>query len=497
MHPLPAQITVHLAAHPTLRTRDCRPPRRHAMLTTSRRCRGGYGRRMDTLTWDEAKPQVEAVDSRLAAAFDAVYRDAPIERRQHLTVAHARYPYGADVIRGGTPKDDHGDDMPEQLTLPTRLPVGLITHNGMEVMETVVSRVAGGRSLETRLIPQALLGRRRLIGVFELLDWKTTGSLTERADWNISAGSRTIFTTERYNTIGVAKAVRNTFGVDPPETATLFDWLAEIPVFKTEVQRAWRADILYFAAAWFEDDVRLDAMTEKGPPSARELYHAMLERAWPTISRLRPNSGVLYDVLREADDRNIPDVIEAAFRLLEHWSAIRRGLRPCFVPTDMDDELGPFGTIIKRFVNPVLDCDSILRPTYLSSMQPVGYLKLSHIAPVLFASQIEKNLDLTMRLIRNAAAKAIEVHNNTAEHALGWPAMFRELTFRHPPGKAEEKAPRVVRFKPPNHAVAARRPAYDREDITETEFFSCYRNQLPRQRCEFFTGSFRIIADNA
>lgn len=446
---------------------------------------------MEILSWEKARSELDAIDPALCAAFDAVYRCADGERQHSLTVARASYAYGADVMRWGSAMADTGGAMPETFILPTSLPLGIIVRNGMEVSEAGVSRAADGKSVETRFMPQALLGVRRLVGVFELLDWKTGSSTNKRADWNITAGSRTIYTTERYSTASAAKSVRQNFGVEPRNASTLHEWLKEIPAFAKEVSPSWRTNVLYFSRSWFEDAVRLDGRTPTRITAApRELYHQLLELAWPTLSRLRPNSAMLKDLLREVDDRKNPDLIEAAFQLLNQWTSIRAGLQPCFAPTAEDDDLGPFATIVEKFLRPLLGCDTVLRPTYLGPKQPVGYLKLSQVAPVLFARQIENNLRLTMRLIRMALRRAEEMKkaDEAAARALNGPETLNGLTFRIPSSDPKDRNARVLRFTQDGQAGNS-----DWIAVGQEEFFSCYSGRVqPKQRCEFFTASLRI-----
>jgi hypothetical protein len=458
--------------------------------------------RMLTLSWDEAVKKLRAIDPELAAAFDCVYEAAPPARRPAMTTELASYKYGDEIIRQGTPLSDDGSPVSTDLTLPTKLPLGIILRNGAEVVEAVVGRDRVNAEFQTRLMPQALLGPKRLIGVFELLDWKITNFLPDNVDWNITAGSRTLYATKRHRTRSVEAQLRRVLDVPaaaPLDHPNLYDWLSEIPIFKNEIKPGWHTDILYFSHEWFREDTRANGLfDQKYATAAQALYHQLLERAWPTLSRLRPNSGMLYDVLRDSNQHSKPREIEAAFQILEHTTAIRKAARPCFSPTRENDTMGPFGVVVERIINPILECTSLLRPTYLINGQSVGYLKLGHIAPAVFTSQIRKSLGQAMRNIVTATNHARKLDNRFAGRALGWPNLFNDLMFRVPSNDSEKSKPLIVRYKAQPTVTVHGIAGYDDEYCEEESFFSLYdNNDLPSSRCEFFTGSVRIeISDD-
>jgi hypothetical protein len=137
---------------------------------------------MHRLDFKEASETVKAVDAELEALLRVVWGQAARERQRDLCFFLAKYPYKHFVFKNGRPLDPDGQPLRADLLVANLLPVGLILDNVLEVI----------RREEVIELPQSLLFKRQLIGLWELIDQQLTVEGRPLSNWTVSSGSRSL-----------------------------------------------------------------------------------------------------------------------------------------------------------------------------------------------------------------------------------------------------------------------------------------------------------------
>ena len=252
---------------------------------------------MHRLDFKEASETVKAVDEELEALLRVVWGQAARERQRDLCFFLARYPYKHFVLKNGRPLDPDGQPLRADLLVANLLPVGLILDNVLEVIDEVIRRE------EVIELPQSLLFKRQLIGLWELIDQQLNVEGRPLSNWTVSSGSRSLrfleFPTQRVQWDRLRARYRQLSTYDKGAVRKLKEIdLIEMIGEVDQKSKQWATQILYFSSQWFKELERQLADPECRAP-AMELVSYFNNTGWASLARVRYNDDQLTDALTE------------------------------------------------------------------------------------------------------------------------------------------------------------------------------------------------------
>lgn len=230
---------------------------------------------LEEVSWKEARPTFMKVKPDLAKLID--------ERKpnKQFTLLRARYPYGATILQDGllhlpnkknevVPISHSSIDQAIRDKLSySNFPLGLITHNGMEV----------SREVDKRVVTLGFFLPGVIMGLWESLD--PPKSHFPRQTWTVTAGARFIFTLPKIQSEIHYSRLRKIF--DLPFQApkgisqqwNLFKRIANHPSF----HHSWHQETYFFTKEWVKED--------RKNTDWLKFHHFLLEQAWKLSEYVR------------------------------------------------------------------------------------------------------------------------------------------------------------------------------------------------------------------
>ncbi len=314
----------------------------------------------ETVTWEQVRAQVMALNPELAAAIDKV---SP-SKEDVLYLMH--YPFGAKIVDSGIgfiPTNDGGvaplgdPQIPSAIAqnLQRRfLPVSFILDKSAEIFFNVNNNV----------IPVNYLERGSFFGLWEALD-TTSQSYYIKDIWNISAGARSLFlvpkTTDASSYMGLrsfyklrSKSPKNNYG--HWET---FVEIANSPSFA----QAWTTDILVFPDTWLDKIMTVDSWLP--------LKAYCLEYCWKQSQcwRNKVSFDFVWKLSTELMGGHLkPNPYHAS--LVKHLSLIGASVLPGFAVANDNNQAAPITGLKQAYTTHYKSKDYIpifMAPKYLSA----------------------------------------------------------------------------------------------------------------------------------
>ena len=380
---------------------------------------------MDRLSFENAASHVSAVDPQLEAILRVVRENAHPTNREALCFYRATYSFRSYIVKEGRPLTPAGLPLPDNLKVAGELPFGVIITKSVEVIDDLI------RGSDLVEMPQALLGVSKLIGAFELIDnhLDVAGPIP---DWSISSGARSLrfvdFPTQevqwrrlRSRYPGLPRYhVEDTPNLRESE---LIDLLQEYGGCTTD----WRTEVLFFDPAWFREiDKQLNDAMSYVP--AMEVLAYFKDAAWESLARVRDRAIKLEDAINEWGGDNSAQHCKAAYLMLRYAMDIVIQRRPCFVPQNGSNELGPIDVVQTQLLDVAKLNPTVLGPSYINPGQ-AGFVSLSQLMPLAFVRRPEESLEQIFSIIGRAK-------RNTDEAGIFIPGLsnadelFGKLAFR-------------------------------------------------------------------
>src|SRR6266852_3060596 len=347
----------------------------------------------------EASEELRRVDVELESLLRITWEQAEKQHQNQLNFVLAEYPYKHFLLKNGRPLDPHGQPLPADLLVANRVPVGLILNNLLEVVDLVI------RSKEVIKLPQSLLLRGQLIGLFELIDHQQEVQGRPTTNWTISSGSRSLkfleFPTQqvqwqrlrsRYKRLITyhKEAVRRLKEID------LIEMIEEVD----HKSKIWTTKILYFSAIWFAE-IQRQLNDPRRRAAAMELMAYFTRASWKSLTRVRYNDDELTDALTEWGGESNAATCKAAYLLLRQSVQVLGQRRPCFSVVNHYTNLGPLDTFKEDILKVAQLNPAILVPMYLEPKQS-GFLSLSQLVPSAFDKKPEDSLMKIFEIIWRA-----------------------------------------------------------------------------------------------
>jgi hypothetical protein len=288
---------------------------------------------MMRLDFAGAAEMIKTVDVGLESALSLVRGQAATARQRDLCFFLAKYPYKHFVVKNGQALDPDGRPLGADLLAANRLPVGLILDNLLEVFDE-------GKGNEGIEIPQSLLFKHQLIGLWELIDDQLDVEGRRRpSHWTISSGSRSLkfleFPTQKVQWDRLRARYKGLSSYDKAFVRKL----SEIDLIETirevdQRSKQWATQVLYFSPRWFDELRRQLADQERAAP-ATNLLSYFQNKSWSVLARGRYNDDQLADALTEWGGDSNAARCKAAYLLLRHSLQVLSQRRPCFGLADV------------------------------------------------------------------------------------------------------------------------------------------------------------------
>lgn len=442
---------------------------------------------MRRFAYKEVAQELKALDPALGALLGAIWESASPGMRERLCFYRASYSFRSYVLKEGRALTPKGDSIPNFLKVAGDLPFGLVLRRTVEVVDDLIR---GNDLIE---MPQALLGQSNLIGSFEFIDHRlaVAGPIP---DWSISAGARSLRFVEFPTQEVQWRRLRSRYPRLPlyheEETPNLRESeLLDLLQEHGGCSDAWRADIIFFDPTWFlELDTQLSDVTRYVP--AFQMLNYFKDSAWASLARVRDRAVKLEDAINEWGGDNSAQHCKAAYLLLRYAMDINLQRRPCFIPLNGNEDLGPIDKVQENLLGVAKLNPTILGPSYLREEQ-AGFVSLSQLLPSAFMKRPEEALEQIFSIIGKAKKSA-------AESAIFIPGLsnvgdlFKKLMFRVRTGRD--------RGSGKNGTVSTFRITYDnngkykRLPVPLSDFYAPYFSggATPLSDSRFFRVSMKI-----
>jgi hypothetical protein len=444
---------------------------------------------MHRLDFNEASETVKAVDQELEALLRVVWNLAARERQRDLCFFLAKYPYKHFVFKNGRPLDPDGQPLQADLLVANLLPVGLILDNVLEVIDEVIRRD------EVIELPQSLLFKRQLIGLWELIDQQLHVEGRPLLNWTISSGSRSLrfleFPTQRVQWDRLRARYRQLSTYDKGAVRKLKEIdLIEMIGEVDRKSKQWATKILYFSAS----GSRSSSASSRTPNAGlrRWSWPPISNTSWASLARVRYNDDQLTDALTELGGDSDAARCKAAYLLLRHNLQVLSQRRPCFALANDHADLGPLDTFRQELLQVARLDHTILVPGYLQAGQ-AGFLSLSQLVPSAFEESPEDSLENVFKIIlraRNAAMK----QKVTVPGLDNLPELFSRLAFRVKSGRMRQKGRHgsilTFKIKWSSHDSGG----FQRESIPIEQFYAPFfsGDDLPTSDSRFFRVAVKL-----
>jgi hypothetical protein len=443
---------------------------------------------MRRLDFVEASELIRAVEPELEALLRVVWSQTDKIHRHRLSFCLAEYPFKHFVIKNGKPLAPDGHPLNSDLLVANKLPVGLILDKLLEVVDEVI------RNHEVIEIPQSLLLKQQLIGLFELVDHQLDVEGRPTPNWTISSGSRCLkfleFPTQRvqWDRLRARYGQLSTYDKSSIRKLREID-LIEIINEVDKKSKEWTAKILYFSARWFEELEFQLGDRERSVP-AMELLSYFKDASWSALARVRYNDDQLTDALTEWGGDSDAARCKAAYLLLRHSLQALSQRRPCFGVANDHQDLGPLDVLKDDLLHVARLNRTIMGPRYLQAGQ-TGYLSLSQLVPSAFVQAPEDSLEDIFKIILRARSAAMK--NNVSVPGLdNLPQLFSRLSFRVKSGRQRKRGRHgsVLTFK----VICLPGDGLRRESIPLLEFYepNFSEDTLPTSDSRFFRVAMKL-----
>jgi hypothetical protein len=426
---------------------------------------------MQRLSFEEASEIIQDVDAELQAILSVIWSQCTRDRAA-LCFHRAKYSFTRLIFKNGVALDPDQQPLAPSLLLPGGLPLGLITGNTVEVLNEVI------RNRDIIEMPQSLLSKGQMVGVFECVDDHLGVKERPRPSWTISAGSRSFKFLEFPTREDRWKRLRTKVARLSPYNRSEALILTEIELLQTilgtgDALKNWNAEVLYFAPAWFDEANRQFSTKETSVP-ARVLYSYFKDLAWRSLARVRDRANELEDAINElGGDSNVPKC-KAAYQLMRYTMDILAARRPCFAPLNGDSSLGPFHEIRDGILRVARLREEIMVPTYLKKGMS-GFLSLSQLAPAAFEKNALDKLEDVFKIIARARNESI-ARDLLIPGLIDAPELLSAVCFRVKSGRRanSDQMGSVTSFRvqilPPNNRRHFEMEPTDLADFYEPHF---------------------------
>ena len=333
----------------------------------------------ETVTWEQVRAQVLALNPELAAAIDKV---SP-SKEDVLYVMH--YPFGSKILENGVgfiPTTDGrvaplGDpQIPSAIAqnLQRRFsPVSFILDKSAEVFFNI----------KNNLIPVSYLERGSFLGLWEALDMSQSHYIKDI--WNISAGARSLFLVPKTTDAASYMGLRSFYKIrskSPKDNYGHWETFVEI-ANSARFEQVWTADILVFTDNWLDKIMTLDSWLP--------LKAYCFEYCWKESHYWR--NKVSFDFVWKLSTELIgghlkPNPYHAS--LVKHLSLIGTSVLPGFAVANDDNQAAPITGLKQAYTTHYKSKDYIplfMAPKYLSAKDNIP-VYLSFQSPGLLESPL-------------------------------------------------------------------------------------------------------------
>jgi hypothetical protein len=294
------------------------------------------GRALETLSWEEARPQISSVNEELCRVIDEV---GPSKKDKLIK---ASYLYGDLIIDRGTAflpsksgdlvpitSDDIDTQIKNDLSY-SHIPLLLTLQNGNEVFLDNGSRI----------VPLNFFYPGSLLGLFEVVD--AIFSRKTYSKWSISSGSRSIFTLPKISEKTAFGRLRkhyslssNAFPKNMIDHWGVFKEIAQHPNFTQK----WHNEVIFFPKSWLLGHKK----NLKWEPFKKYLFGKAWEQAQFSIGKTEQN--LIWETFSEAvSSRGLRPAPYIADQV-KHILALVSGKSPGFRPAINNDIAAPISGI--------------------------------------------------------------------------------------------------------------------------------------------------------
>lgn len=423
---------------------------------------------LPVLTWDGALERLSEIDPLLSASIEAAHAFYKMQKRipgGDESPFLARYEYGEDIFDAGDlrfPRNEAAQ-IGTYRTKERVFSIGVVMDGVCEV-QPQLNRYPSGHRVAN--IPEALLRRGEMLGIFEFLDEFSGKPFLSKPDWTITSGSVLTRSPDKLNTAKVKKLLqRNVPSIDFGQESRAGSILRrivnkDIDELGGKFAENWHTSILFLPKDFIHWLLEADLRdTHEG---IDYLLLVLFSKGW--LNKGRTDTDFGREVLRVIQDsersrfnaangnaryRSSSEEKNqqvAAARLAAYIMEALSRTRPVFFATATNDEYGPFleGS---RIFESCARSPFLLRPGYLPSVSDeegendTAFVPLADIDPDYFNSSGGKNpmrvkLTNVCKIIRAAMSFEPDVGDNPLSINR---AAFENSLFRVPTDMASKK----------------------------------------------------------
>ena len=319
--------------------------------------------------------------SALVDTLETLYQEQPASNRSNLKFLAVEYGYGERIIDRGKLQFPHDSgNLIGEFTSNDTLPLGIITRNACEVTSYIS---AGEGQID---VADALLMPGEFLGLFETIDRLAKLAKPPTPLWNVNSGASTIYSAIDLTTRQSRKRLRQ-FTDETisqlPRNSSLIDQLKQVDIFD-DIARSWYTRVIYFSNDWLRA-----LFSGKDSAAANAAAREFTLRAWHNMARIRDKDpSAFQQCLAETARRNGKYFghAEEAGIFLKRVNDVIWQRHPFYVGKSENDATGPFGEISEHILGQI---DSEMKwafaPSYCTSNTSVGFAKLDHLMPGIFA----------------------------------------------------------------------------------------------------------------
>jgi hypothetical protein len=225
------------------------------------------------------------------------------------------------------------------------------------------------------------------------------------------------------------------------------------------------------------------------------------QRGWRAQARVRDSSRMLMRSILEARPQAALETLTATHTMLARAGDIVGGRRPCLVPTNRRDLLGPFDVVSKMVLSGFVENENdaqthVLRPSYLERGGDAGYLKLAQVVPYFARGEgaMRTNVADCIKVVVEILTKA---RDKPLPHLGVEGELIKQISFVTPPQSRQSGGNQQKAKRPRLQAFAydvkfhAHRVSSSLRTMSLDEFSNPYFKGVS-SGCEFFRGCMKF-----
>lgn len=327
-----------------------------------------YG--FEKVYWEDVRDEVKAVNPTLSKIIDK------ISPNKNYPLIRARYQFGDLIVNHGitqlpTPDGEllplsdsrFRNSLKDQFSY-SPIPLTLTLKNANEIFLEASSRI----------VPLNLIYPGFLLGLFESLDF--IFGRPSAAQWNVSAGARSLFTLPKLNEVAGFKRLKIAYGLSSelqPRQLTdhwrIFYEIARHQYFEQD----WGNEVLFFSKNWLtEHDNHFDWLAFRD-----YLFKHAWHQAQFAISKI--DFGLVWECVANAISARNLKPIPYLVDQVKHIMLIAAGRWPGFKPADMSNQIAPTDCLQKI----ITEIYSLKK--YIPSMMHISSLEQDATKPLYYS----------------------------------------------------------------------------------------------------------------